>query len=461
MSVTNGLLIFLSILAAYFLLVFVLHKQGILKKYNVSFYGPALLLRTKKGRDFLKKVSSKKRFWKAFGSSGIVLCFVAMVLMTAVIVWQALFIFGLDLTAEQKQNMPGPEFALALPGINPILPMDYFFYIILALAIAIVVHEFSHGILTFASKLKVKSLGILYLIVPLGAFCEPDEEQLKETKISNRMRVYAAGPTSNFVVALVVLLLFSFVFMASVQPAVDGIGVLELYENSPADQIGLKTGSIITSINGSDLTDAKDFADGVYQYRQAISKIKANDTVSISFYCDNTFHTKDITFISMHNYSGNISHMEKGHPGIYTIIGVDENLNYLKNPFADKSNFIYLYILPLTGYLDGYNPIASPFTESYEITGPLSSLPTSLFWGIVNALYWIFWLNLAVAIFNVLPMIPLDGGFLFNDAIRLALKKIKKDIKEETRDKIVKNISLVVSLTILFLAVSPFFVKYF
>jgi len=49
------LLIFIAILSSYFMIVFILHKKGILKKYSLSFTGPFLLLRTKKVEVFLKK----------------------------------------------------------------------------------------------------------------------------------------------------------------------------------------------------------------------------------------------------------------------------------------------------------------------------------------------------------------------------------------------------------------------
>ncbi len=122
MPLIEGLLIFFAIIAIYAFSTFVLHKKGVLKKYNISFWGPALMWRTSKGKKFLKKIAKKERFWKAFGSSGIVLCFVMMILMTAMLIWQAWLVFGF--TPEQKEAMPGPEIALVLPGINPILPLE-------------------------------------------------------------------------------------------------------------------------------------------------------------------------------------------------------------------------------------------------------------------------------------------------------------------------------------------------
>jgi len=209
MSILDGFLIFFTVVFLYFIVTYILYKKNILKKYNISLYGPALLLRTTRGKNFIKKIASKKRFWKAFGSFGIVFCFVLMIIMVIILIWQAWTVLGF--TPEQRAAIPGPEIALVLPGINPILPLEYIGYILLALVVAIIAHEFSHGILTFAQKLKVKSLGILYLVVPIGAFVEPDDEELKKADTKKRMRVYAAGPLANFVVVIISLLIFSFV----------------------------------------------------------------------------------------------------------------------------------------------------------------------------------------------------------------------------------------------------------
>jgi membrane-associated protease RseP (regulator of RpoE activity) len=246
----------------------------ILEKYSISFYGPALLLRTKKGRNFLKKLASIKRFWHGFGTFGIIFCFLMMFLVVSLLVFNAWTVLGF--TAQQKQALPGIEFALVIPGLNPILPLEYILYIILALVIAVIVHEFSHGILTIAANLKVKSLGILYLIIPLGAFCEPDEEQLRKTKTKNRMKVYAAGPTSNFAIVLISLLLISFVLMPAVNNAADGVGIIAVAEDAPADDIGIQTGMILNNINDTKI-------ETIYDFVIVMNATKANQTVNITY----------------------------------------------------------------------------------------------------------------------------------------------------------------------------------
>ena len=137
----NNLLILLIVIFVYFLILIILSKKNILKKYNISFYGPALLIRTLKGIEWLKKISNKKKFWKAFGSFGIVFCFIMMLFMILILIFQTWTVIGFS--PEQIEALPGIEFGLVIPGINPILPLDYIFYILIALIIAVVVHEFS------------------------------------------------------------------------------------------------------------------------------------------------------------------------------------------------------------------------------------------------------------------------------------------------------------------------------
>jgi membrane-associated protease RseP (regulator of RpoE activity) len=421
-------------------------------KYEIKLWGPVLLLRTKKGIKLLKKISNKRRFWKAYGSFAVVFCFIAMILMTFVVIFNIWAIAGLP--TEQRASLPGPEIALVLPGINPILPIEYIGFIIVAFVVAIIVHEFSHAILNFVGKLKVKSMGILYFIVPIGAFVEPDEEELKKTETGKRMRVYAAGPLSNFVVAFITLLLFSFVFMSAVQP-VDGAHIFYIIEDTPAEEIGLSPGIVITSLNDTEIKNITDFSN-------VIENTSPNQAVNISYYDKGATYDMKVNLTSLYDYSDNESHINDSFLGV-GFIPYRYDVSYLKNPFSSDNfpdSFLILYALPILGYLAGYNPIAAPFTNSYEITGVMGGISQDLFWNIVNMLYWIFWLNLAVGLFNVLPMIPLDGGFLFNDAVGSTIKKLKKDISEEKKERIVKNVSLIVSLIILFAVIMPFFIKY-
>jgi len=193
-----------------------------------------------------------------------------------------------------------------------------------------------------------------------------------------------------------------------------------------------------------------------------MNNTNANETITISWFYDNANYKGEIKLVDRYKYFGSEGFKGKGYNGIYSLIGVKENLDILKNPFLTDfpRGFLFFYVIPLIGYFQGYNPIVAPFTGQYVITGPLGVLPPSVFWIIISAFYWIFWLNLAVGLFNVLPMIPLDGGFLFNDAMGSLIKKIKKGISDEMKDRIVRNISVTISLLILLAIIFPFIIKY-
>jgi membrane-associated protease RseP (regulator of RpoE activity) len=459
MTFIDGLIIFFAIIILFYIIVFFLRKKGILEKYNLSLYGPFLMFKTTRGINFLKKLAKRKRFLKSYGNFAIIFCLIVMILFVILFIWN--FIILLGLSPEQRASIPGPEFALVLPGINPILPIEYLIYILIAFAVAIIVHEFSHGILTFVGELKIKSMGLLYLIIPIGAFVEPDEEQMKKTNIPNRMRIYAVGPLSNFVVFFICLLLFSFIFISAVQPG-EGLTVYEVYDDSPAFDIGIRKGAIITEFNGIDLSSYDNLNERFNQYILILNESQANTTITISYIFNKQLFSKNIELTDMYNYIPTNSSKGKGHTGIYSFVDENKNLNMLKNPFSEDPmrKFFYFIALPIMGYFDGYNPITSPFTDSYKIQGPLETLPENAFWIIVNLLYWIAWLNLMVGLFNVLPMMPLDGGFLFNDYIRFTVLKVKKDLSTEKLDKIVRKISLVISLIILFLIIAPFIFRY-
>jgi membrane-associated protease RseP (regulator of RpoE activity) len=463
MSLIESLLVFLLIIMVYAGLVFLFYKKGVLKKHNISFYGPALMWRTQKGIQFLKNRAKQTRLWKLYGNIGIIFCFVTMILMTLLMVMTAWLVFGF--TPAQRETLPGPEVALVIPGINPLLPLEYLGYVLLGLVVAIIVHEFAHGILALTHTIKVKSLGILYLIVPIGAFCEPDEEEVKKAKVLHRMRIYAAGPTANFVVVLLTILLFSGIFMTSVQPVSEGAIVFTIDSDSPASSIGLQTGVIIISLNNSVIRTGDDFF-------TAWNNTGANQTITITYIKNGETLTTDVLLTDKYVeyakrepiYVNNESYKGKGYLGVQSLLRDSVYQDYvtiLKNPFYEfPRGLLTFYSLPLVGYFAGFNPIVSPFTDTFMVTGPLGVLPVSVFWMFINALYWIFWLNLAVSLFNVLPMVPLDGGFLFNDGVRTMITRLKKEIKEETKEKIVKNVSLAISLIILGLILIPFFIKY-
>ena len=73
---------------------------------------------------------------------------------------------------------------LAIPGVNDFIPFT--FAVWLGLLVTMVVHEFGHAILCRVEAIRVKSMGVLMAVIPIGAFVEPDEGDQEKTRVLQR-----------------------------------------------------------------------------------------------------------------------------------------------------------------------------------------------------------------------------------------------------------------------------------
>jgi len=97
-----------------------------------------------------------------------------------------------------------PGGTLLLPGVN--LP---FVEGVIALIIIMVVHEGAHAILSRIARVPLFSSGIvLFGIIPIGAFVEPDEAKLARTEKVAQTRVLVAGSTANLMTSIFFFALF-------------------------------------------------------------------------------------------------------------------------------------------------------------------------------------------------------------------------------------------------------------
>ncbi|MFH1222106.1 MAG: site-2 protease family protein [Candidatus Micrarchaeota archaeon] len=120
-----------------------------------------------------------------------------------------------------------PGGTMLLPGVNL-----KFFEGILALAAILVVHEGSHAILSRIAGVPLKSTGIvLFGIIPIGAFVEPDEHVLNATKQKEQTRILVGGSTANFIFSILFFLAFVPValLLKSLAPGFLHDGVLFVY----------------------------------------------------------------------------------------------------------------------------------------------------------------------------------------------------------------------------------------
>ena len=392
-----GYEIALAVVVAYAAIVYGLWRAGRLgPDRTFSLLGPALMIKTRKGRSALDRWGRFVRFWTAASDVGIVLAAAAMALIVVLLVFGAVASFRIP-----SNEAPSPTTALGLPGINPVIPLGYG---LVALVIGIVLHELCHGVVARSQKIGVKSLGILWCVVPVGAFVEQDDAEMNAASRRRRDRVAAAGVLANFVLALVFFVALSAVVAASVQPNATGVGVAYVEPNTPAANASLAAGDIITAINGTATPT-------VAAFESALSATVPSQNVTVVYRAVNgTVVTRGIVLARSPTVS------DRGFLGVAVdALTPGEIKQTLVAPvagsFGPLVGTIYWLVLPLSGL----EPVGGATVHFFHLTGPLAALGTGNFWIVANLLYWVAWMNLLLGLSNALPLVPLDGGLLFRD----------------------------------------------
>lgn len=250
-------------LGAYLLLVVATRRARVWKQLGVTFYGPIMMVRTFRGRDAIARIAAKNRFWTAYGTISIFVTMGSMVVLTALIVWAVLATrSGHTLTTVGTAAGPGPS-TLAL-----------FVYLAIGTSIAVLVHETVHGILSVTGKIKLDSLGLLLLLIPMGAFVEPNEGELKAASRRRRLRLYASGPATNILLAVICMVALVGFLSPSAQPAQSGAVVTEVAHDSPAELSGLSPWNEITHVRGERVANAGDFLNISFNYPGELTSIR-------------------------------------------------------------------------------------------------------------------------------------------------------------------------------------------
>ena len=418
MDISGWWYVLIAVLA-YIGIVIALAKTGrIGPDHPLTLFGPALMIKTKRGRALLDRWGRFRRFWTVSGDIGIGLAVTSMVAIVVLLFIDA--IVAIHLSPSQA---PSPTEALGIPGLNPIIPLGYG---IVALVVGIVLHELTHGVIARSQKIGVKSLGVLWCVIPVGAFVEQDDEEMQKASRRIRDRVAAGGILANLVLAVVFFVGLSLVVSNSVAVNANGVGIAYIVPNTPAQNASLAPGDIITALNATPTpTDA------------ALQDFLANSTagapVAVTYYSVTVGHsvTTTITLTSLERYTGDAADAHKGFLGIgISVLTPAQIRSTLINPFASSSG-------PLIGGIDWIvlplatiEPVQGATSSFFHVSGPLGGGNAGTFWIAANILYWLAWMNLLLGISNALPLVPLDGGLLFRDFAATLAARIKRGWSE-------------------------------
>lgn len=218
------------------------HRLGTWKSLNISLYGPIMMLKTKRGTKTVERLARAEVFWTWYGRLSTLITLLAMAAITLFLAYQV---------ADIGQRTPTPDTlynqSIELPHAHLSVTI---IYIVAGFVVAIAAHEFAHGILTVVGKIRLASIGLLLFVIPIGAFVEPDDKDLKASSRSRRARVYAAGPATNILIAAVCMGILVGLVGPAATPIAKGAVVTGLAPNSPAVLYGIGTWSEILSVEG-------------------------------------------------------------------------------------------------------------------------------------------------------------------------------------------------------------------
>lgn len=356
----------------------------ILYKRRFSIQGLIVLYKTKFGLKLMGRLSRTK----ALEYVGIASLLAGIAGMIFIFVFLARETFKLLL-------VPGTQPALApvLPGIEiQGAPALSFWHWIIAILIVACVHEFSHGIMAKRYNIPLLSSGFAFFGPIIGAFVEPDENEIKKLRTRKQLAIFSMGPFMNIIAGLAAIALITAgMGLASFQP--DGITVNELLEGYPMQETGLTVPFTIASINGIETNSANDFIN-------ATKDLVPGDRVKVGV------------------IGQNMGQPEK----IYEITAASNPQN------ASKAFF-------------GIGKLEQKISSPYQL---LNKLLPFVEW-IYLLFIWLFIINIGVGLFNLLPLGPLDGGRMF---YALALRITKNEAKAK------KILSIASMLCILFVLIN-------
>jgi regulator of sigma E protease len=350
--------------------------------------------------------------------------------------------------------------------------MIYILSAVVVLGLLIFVHELGHFIfaklfgvgvekfsLGFGPKVVGKQYGETeYLIsaFPLGGYVKmvgesPDAELAEEDRERSfmakhplqRIVIVAAGPVFNLLFAC---LLFILIYMIGVPAATTKIG--EVMKDKPAAAAGMKTGDVVTAVNGKPVSRWDDFSSLIADSKGAALEIqvkRGGETLSFR--------------VTPENREGKNLFGEKIS---YPVIGVVAAGDMVTDRYSPPQAIVkgsqqcwkiikltFVSILKLIERVVPLDSVGGPIMIA-KMAGEQASA------GGVNFLAFMALLSINLGVLNLLPVPILDGGHLFFYSWELIFRK---PVSMRTRE-LAQQVGLVILISLMVLAFYNDIVRY-
>lgn len=361
---------------------------------SIVFYGPVLAIKTDRV-GFFDRYIRYTPILRVYATLGVVMVAIISAGIAAILFLSVRLTF---LFRPEPTGIYAPQNIFLIPGINEYVPSTVAVWFAFVLTIAI--HEWGHGILCRVENITVRSMGALVAVIPIGFFVEPDEQELEKSRGMPKIRMFGAGITNNIVVGTIcfvaLILLFGMVVPTG-NPVIAGV-----YKNYSAWDAGVPAPSVITAVNGIPVASRDDVS-------RILNATRPGDQVTLSL--DAGGEVRDYALV-LSEWPEELGLHHSGFMGISYYDGaaikegVRESLSFpglirfLTIPFDPTAAGQALRVLAFE----------TPETRFYEE-------PFPGFWGLVHVLFWCAWININVGIFNAIPMVPLDGGYILKEGV--------------------------------------------
>ena len=359
---------------------------------HITFYGPIMAIKTDRV-GFFDRFLSFRSFFRLYGTLGVIMVILVSVAMVAMLLFSLYFTI---LTRPQPTAVNQIGNVLAIPGVNQFIPFT--FAVWFGLIVTMVVHEFGHAILCRIEGIRVKTMGVLLAVIPIGAFVEPDEEDQERAKGLSKMRMLGAGITNNIIIGLACFAVM--IALLGMAVPLNAPLVKSVYVDYPAASAGISPDSLVRSINGMDITTRDEAA-------ALLDKTRPGDAISMVTEKDGVRSTHSLT---LQKWPEAMSNKTSGFMGVsyYDVTALKGIFDNLARPFG----MLVLLAIPIYVILDpvqwgGFLILVNDTTDTI-----MWSVPFPQYWLVIQALFWCGWFNLAVGTFNALPLVPLDGGYI-------------------------------------------------
>ena len=427
----------LILLFAWYVLIKTWERNGTLDRWNATrALGIVLMVRTQRGQKLLERLAKPRKFWRAYGELSLWVCSISM-LVVGLLVPLA---FISSIISPTTAPPPTASELVAIPGINPVIPLGWG---VMAFIVSLVIHEFGHGLLARGHGMRIRSFGLLQLgPLPLGAFAEPQQEELFRAPRRERLRMFAAGPATNLFASFVMLLMLGGI--AGQFVAIDeSVHVRGIVLDEGAYNAGMQPWDTLISIDGEPVDSPETFRDILRTY-------SANDTADIVVrHQEGERETLTVTFSDTHSHYSSLGYnnetlasmgVEPGDAflGVVGISDGTDGIDRLAGPLGprwegtlgQRAVSVPFHLLSIMLVPFDLNGVAiHPFEESLLEAGDgiiASILGTNGLLFMTSFFFWLMWVNILLGFTNLIPMVPFDGGHMLKDMVHSWLSGLKR-----------------------------------